>query len=143
MQRSIFRPGDPTMSPMKSMRQKSASPVQVRARSNEERSASPCVLGPEPHDKVGHPAPALRLSLLGEPIRDMHKGRTTRAPWDPVLVQKAFATSPASQANSLFIVAGICEGLFRGTPGSRRFTIEHAKLARRRRRAPPSRKAPD
>src|SRR5277367_3456730 len=30
----------------------------------------------------------------------MHKGRTTQAPWDPALVQKAFATSPASQAIS-------------------------------------------
>src|SRR5271154_4513831 len=30
----------------------------------------------------------------------MHKGRTTQTPWDPALVQKAFATSPASQAIS-------------------------------------------
>ena len=31
---------------------------------------------------------------------DVHKGRTTRTPWDPVLVQKTIATSPASQAGS-------------------------------------------
>src|SRR5580704_3971542 len=34
-----------------------------------------------------------------EPM-DVHKGRTTRTPWDPVLVQKTIATSPASQAGS-------------------------------------------
>ena len=30
----------------------------------------------------------------------LHKGRTTRTPWDPVLVQKTITTSPASQARS-------------------------------------------
>jgi hypothetical protein len=34
---------------------------------------------------------ALRLlsgfSLTGKPAREMHTGRTTRTPWDPVLVQ--------------------------------------------------------
>jgi hypothetical protein len=38
---------------------------------------------------------------------DMHKGRTTRAPWDPVLVQKVFAQSPALQNSSQMIVAGV------------------------------------
>src|SRR5579862_9012446 len=38
---------------------------------------------------------------------DVHKGRTTRTPWDPVLVQKTIATSPASQAIPRLIVAGM------------------------------------
>src|ERR1700723_2370094 len=37
----------------------------------------------------------------------MHKGRTTRTPWDPVLVEKTIATTPASQAIPRLIVAGI------------------------------------
>jgi len=41
---------------------------------------------------------------------DVHKGRTTRTPWDPVLVQKTITTSPASQAIPHLIVAGIFEG---------------------------------
>jgi hypothetical protein len=45
---------------------------------------------------------ALRL-LLGYPAAEAngrHKGRTTRAPWDPVLVQIGFRATRASQAYS-------------------------------------------
>src|SRR5580704_16062571 len=41
---------------------------------------------------------------------DVHKGRTTRTPWDPVLVQKTIATSPASQAGS----TGYCSRKYLG-----------------------------
>jgi len=45
---------------------------------------------------------------------DVHKGRTTRTPWDPVLVQKTIATSPASQAGS----TGYCSRKYwREAPG--------------------------
>jgi RNA polymerase sigma-70 factor, ECF subfamily len=46
------------------------------------------------------PCACFQAFPTGKPAQDVHKGRTTKAPWDPVLVQKAFATSPASQACS-------------------------------------------
>ena len=48
------------------------------------------LLGPEPHQIGGRPAPAFRLFPTGKPARNMHKGRTTGAPWDPVLVHIGF-----------------------------------------------------
>jgi hypothetical protein len=69
--------------------------------------AFPCPL-PTPNS-----SPELRGKRVRMRIRnrgkagDMHKGRTTRAPWDPVLVQKVFAQSPASQNSSHPIVAGV------------------------------------
>ena len=104
---TILRPGEPTMSPMnrifngrlfflplESGQVAQALPfvgtIWQHFIESKERSTSPCVLGPEPHLKGGRPAPALRLFRTGKPARNVHKGRTTRAPWDPVLVHIGF-----------------------------------------------------
>jgi hypothetical protein len=56
----------------------------------------------------------------------VHKGRTTRTPWDPVLVQKTIATSPASQAGS----TGYCSRKYLG--GARRATIQDINPVRKK-----------
>ena len=94
--------------------------------------AFPCPL-PTPNS-----SPELRGKRFRMRIRnrgkagDMHKGRTTRAPWDPVLVQKVFAQSPASQNSSHLIVAGV------ETPrcGSRRDVSIQVRKSQERFRGP-------
>ena len=97
-----------------------------------ERSASPWALDPEPLYKMGAlrrplgfpvPHPECRSQSVGiqDAGRAMRTGRLTRAPRDPVLVQKIVAPTRASQAYSAPIVAPLPDGSTKCAPtGPRR-----------------------